>query len=137
MINQFIHKPKEVHLQAVLKYKGYSSIWRVHMFKRNNQLTIEAYTDVDYVEPLVHRRSAPGYHTLLGGNLVMRRNKKQNMITWSNAESEFWQMAHGVSKLLWLKMILEDLKLNGNSQRDSTGITSQQLVYRTTGYSMT
>ena len=33
------------------------------------------------------------------------------MVAWSSAEAEFRAMAQGVCELLWLKIILEDLKI--------------------------
>ena len=39
------------------------------------------------------------------------RSKKQNVVARSSAEAEFRAMAQGVCELLWLKIILEDLKI--------------------------
>jgi len=47
----------------------------------------------------------------LGGNLVTWRSKKQNVIARSSAEAEFRAMALGVCELLWMKIILDDLKI--------------------------
>ena len=33
------------------------------------------------------------------------------MVAWSSAEAEYLAMAHGVCELLWLKIVLEDLKI--------------------------
>ena len=60
---------------------------------------------------IVDRRSTSGYCTFLGGNLVTWRSKNQNVVARSSAEVEFRVMAQGVSQLLWLKIVLEDLKI--------------------------
>ena len=39
------------------------------------------------------------------------RSKKQNVVARSSAEAEFRAMAQGICELLWLKIILEDLKI--------------------------
>ena len=39
------------------------------------------------------------------------RSKKQNVVARSSVEAEFRAMALGVCELLWLKIILEDLKV--------------------------
>ena len=113
VISQFMHNPKEVHLQAahrILQYlKGNPG--KGILFKRNGGLVLEAYTDADYAGSLVDRRSTSGYCTFLGGNLVTWRSKKQNVVARSSAEAEFRAMAQGVCELLWLKIILEDLKI--------------------------
>ena len=47
----------------------------------------------------------------LGGNLATWRNKKQNVIARSSAEAKFQAMAQGMCELLWLRSILNDLKM--------------------------
>lgn len=45
-------------------------------------------------------------------------SKKQNAITRSNAEVEFKGIWHGICKMLWLKLILDDLGKSGNERLD-------------------
>ena len=47
----------------------------------------------------------------LGENLATWRSKKQNVVSRSSAEAEFRAMAQGVCELLWMKIILDDLKI--------------------------
>ena len=69
------------------------------------------YTDVDFAGFPLDKRSTIGYCTFLGGNLVSWWSKKQNVVVWSSAEAEFRAMATRVCELLWVKIILEDLKV--------------------------
>ena len=113
MVSQFMHYPKENYLQAVHRILQYlkGTPRRGILFKRNGNTTLEAYTDADYAGSIVDRRSTTGYYTFLGGNLVTWRSKKQNVVARSSAEAEFRAMAQGICELLWLKIILEDLKI--------------------------
>lgn len=113
VISQFMHDPRESHLQAAYRVLHYlkGNPGRGILFKKNDALSIEVYTDADYAGSLVDRRSTTGYCTLLGGNLVTWKSKKQNVVARSSAESEFRAMAHGLCELLWLKIILNDLKV--------------------------
>ena len=43
--------------------------------------------------------------------MVTWKSKKQDVVARSSAEAEFWDMAQGICELLWLKIILEDLKI--------------------------
>ena len=113
LVSQFMHNPKEVHLQAVHRILQYlkGTPGRGILFKRNGNATLEAYTDADYAGSITDRRSTTGYCTFLDGNLVTWRSKKQNVVARSSAEAEFRAMAQGICELLWLKIILEDLKI--------------------------
>ncbi|EXB88426.1 Retrovirus-related Pol polyprotein from transposon TNT 1-94 [Morus notabilis] len=57
------------------------------------------------------RRSTSGYCTLVWGNLVMWRSKKQSVVARSNAEAELRSVAHGICEVLWLRMLLDELKV--------------------------
>lgn len=72
---------------------------------------MEVYTDADYARSIVDRRSTTGYCMFLGGNLVTWRSKKHNVVAKSSADAEFRAMAQGVCELLWMKIILDDLKI--------------------------
>ncbi|RVW31461.1 Retrovirus-related Pol polyprotein from transposon RE1 [Vitis vinifera] len=113
MISQFMHDPRESHLQAAYKVLHYlkGNLGKGILFKKNNTLALEAYTDTDYASSLVDRRSTTGYCTFLGGNLVTWRSKKQNVVARLSAESKFRAIAQGLCELLWLKIILDDLRI--------------------------
>ncbi|CAA6664338.1 unnamed protein product [Spirodela intermedia] len=47
----------------------------------------------------------------LGGNLVTWCSKKQNVVAHSSAELEFKALVHRICELLWVKILLIDLKI--------------------------
>ena len=106
VISQFMHDQRESHLQAAYRVLHYlkDNPGRGILFKKNNTLTLEAYTDADYAGSIVDRRSTTGYCTFLGGNLVTWRSKKQNVVARSSAKSESRAIAQGLCELLWLKI---------------------------------
>lgn len=53
------------------------------MFRKNDKLFIKAYTYVNYASLIVDRRFSTDYCTLFRGNLVIWRNKKQNVVARS------------------------------------------------------
>ena len=113
VINQFMHDPREIHLQAVYRVLHYL---KAHpgkgiLFKKTSYISLAIYTDANFARSPLDRRSTIGYCTFLGGNLVSWRSKKQNVVARSSAETEFRAMIAGVCKLLWVKIILEDLKV--------------------------
>ncbi|XP_068483246.1 uncharacterized mitochondrial protein AtMg00810-like [Phaseolus vulgaris] len=122
LVSQFMHQPKEAHLQAALRIVQYlkGTLGRGILFKRNKSVRLEAYTDADYAESVVDRRSTTGYCTFLGGNLVTWKSKKQSVVARSSDEAEFRAMAQGICELLWLKIILEDFIAHNPVQHDRT-----------------
>ncbi|WJZ80505.1 hypothetical protein VitviT2T_000420 [Vitis vinifera] len=107
-----MHDPRGPHLQAAYRVLHYlkGNLGKRILFKKNNTLALEAYTDVDYAGSLVDRISTTRYCIFLGGNLVTWRSKKQNVVARSSVESEFRVIAQGLCELLWLKIILDDLR---------------------------
>ncbi|RDX96694.1 hypothetical protein CR513_20602, partial [Mucuna pruriens] len=81
VVSQFMHDPKERHLQA--------SPGKGLLFRKEGTLSMEIYTDADYAGSVVDRRSTSGYCMFLGGNLVTWRSKKQNVVARSSAKAEF------------------------------------------------
>ncbi|RVW27180.1 Retrovirus-related Pol polyprotein from transposon RE1 [Vitis vinifera] len=108
-----MHDPREPHLQAAYRVLHYlkGNPGKGILFKNNNTLALEANTEANYADSLVDRRSTIGYCTFLGGNLVTWRSKKQNVVARSSVESEFRAIAQGLCELLWLKIILDDLRI--------------------------
>ena len=55
------------------------------------------------------------YCTFEWENLVTWRSKKQNVMARSSAETQFRVMAQGVCEVIWLRSLLEELKVEYNS----------------------
>ena len=113
MVSQFIHDPKEKHLQVIYRIFHYlkATPKKEILFQKRKELTLKAYTDAEYVGSQMDRRSMSDYFTFLRGNLVTWRNKKQNVVARSSAEAEFRAIAHEICELLWLRIILNDLRI--------------------------
>ena len=115
--SQFMHDLRERHLQAVNRIIQYlkASPGKGFLFKKGENLSMKVYIDADYARSIVDRRSTTGYCMFLGGNLVTWRSKKQNVVARSSSEAKFKAMAQGVCELLWMKIILDNLKIKYES----------------------
>ena len=113
LVSQFMHDPRESHSQAVFRILRYlkSSPGKGLLFSKHGHFRIEAFTDADWAGSLDDRRSTSGYCTLVGGNLVTWRSKKQNVVARSSAEAEYRAMAQGVCEILWVQKLLAELGL--------------------------
>ena len=102
VVSQFMHNPKETHLKAVYRILHHlkGTPGRGILFKKGETMSLEPYTDTDYVWSIVDRRSTSGYCTFLGDNLMIWRSKKRSVVARSSVEAEFWSMALGMCELL-------------------------------------
>ena len=116
-----MHCPREVHLQATYRILHYlkGTPGRGILYKRNGNTILEAYTDADYARSIPDRRSTSGYCTFLEGNWVtwamelklnfgLCKMLSRDLVLKLNFG--LWH-AQGICELLWLKIILEDLKI--------------------------
>ena len=90
---------------CILRYlKG--NFERGVLYRKNGHLNLTAYTDADWAGDIDDRKSTSGYFTLVGGNLVTQRSKKQKVVALSSAEAEFRRVAKGITEILWLRKLL-------------------------------
>ncbi|KAJ8769255.1 hypothetical protein K2173_001845 [Erythroxylum novogranatense] len=67
-------------------YQRLSAPGKGLLFSKHDHLRIEAFTDADWAGSLDDRRSTNSYCTLVGGNLVTWRSKKQSVVARSSAK---------------------------------------------------
>jgi hypothetical protein len=48
----------------------------------------------------------------VGGNLASWKSKKQSVVARSTTKTEYRAMTLGIAEMLWLKILLADLKLD-------------------------
>ncbi|CAN1319888.1 Retrovirus-related Pol polyprotein from transposon TNT 1-94 [Linum perenne] len=113
VVSQFMHAPGAMHFDAVYRILRYlkGSPGKGLMFKKRDSLQVEAYTDADWAGDPNDRKSTSGYCTFLGGNLISWRSKKQSVVARSSAEAEFRAMSLGICEVIWIKRLLDELKL--------------------------
>jgi hypothetical protein len=111
VVSQFIHQPQVSHMKAVWRIVRYLKGTAGHgiLFKTYKHLEIQGYTDADWAGSKDNRRSTSGYFTMVGGNLVTWRSKKQKVVSLSSAEAEFRGIARGVVEILWIKKLLTEI----------------------------
>ena len=78
---------------------------------KTGKIDLTLYTYSDYARSLVDCRSTTSYCTMLGGNLVTWRSKKQNVVSKSSTEAEFRAITNGINEVLWIRGILQELQI--------------------------
>ncbi|RVW44140.1 Retrovirus-related Pol polyprotein from transposon RE1 [Vitis vinifera] len=113
VVSQYMHSPKESHLEAVYKILRYlkGSPGRGLFFKKSDGKKVEIYTDADWAGSTDDRRSTTGYCNYVWGNLVTWGSKKQSVVARSSVEAKFKAIAQGMCEGLWLQKLLKELHI--------------------------
>ena len=114
MVSQFMHAPGQQHFDVVYRFLRYlkGSLGKGLLFIGHGHLQVESFTDANWHGSVVDRRSTSSYCTSVGSNLVTWRSKKQNVVARSSTEAEFRSVALGICEVLWIRQLLEELKIS-------------------------
>ena len=80
----------------------------------NGHFALEGFSDSDWAQNSLDRKSTTGYCTFVGGNLVTWKSKKQTVVARSSAEAEYRAMASTTCELIWLKALLSDMGIQSS-----------------------
>ncbi|KAJ0440838.1 putative RNA-directed DNA polymerase [Helianthus annuus] len=113
-LSQFMHKPKEVHLNLALRLLRYlkKSPGKGLTFKKSVELNLYGFADSDWAKCLSTRKSVTGFCIFLGECLVSWKSKKQSTVSRSTAEAEYRAMCSATCELIWLKNLLFELNVD-------------------------
>lgn len=111
VLSQFMHKPKQSHMEAALRVVRYikaePGLGLLMPSEDANKLT--AYCDSDWRGCIESRRFVTGYIVMFGNVLVSWKSKKQDTVSRSSAEAEFRSMASTVAEITWLEGLYKEL----------------------------
>ncbi|GJX80441.1 putative ribonuclease H-like domain-containing protein [Tanacetum coccineum] len=106
--------PKTSHLNAVkrifkyLKGKPNLGLW----YPRESPFDLEAFSDSDYGESNLDRKSTTGGCQFLGQRLISWQCKKQTIVATSTTEAEYVAAANCCGQVLWVQNQLLDYGFN-------------------------
>ncbi|UYV70259.1 hypothetical protein LAZ67_7002299, partial [Cordylochernes scorpioides] len=138
-LSQYSNDPREIHLTGVKRIYRYLKGTRNKMLaykSKDNNITIS--TDASWCTTR-DAKSYSGYTVKLGDNLINWRSRKQNLVALSTCEAELISICEGISEVLWLKGLLEELcenltfpiTLKSDSQAAINWIQSDKITSRT------
>jgi hypothetical protein len=102
MCARFLSNPKEVHLRAIkriMRYLVYTPKFEL-WYPKGSTFDQIGYSDADYAEFKIDRKSTSGTCQFLGRSLVSWASKKQNSVALSTAEAEYIVIGHCCAQLL-------------------------------------
>ena len=113
IVSRYMHDPRTGHMNAISRILRYlkGCPGKGILFSNHGHLNVEGFSDADWAGSIDDRKSTSGYCVFVGGNIVSWRSKKQNVVARSTAEAEFRSMAQGICELMWVKILLSELRL--------------------------
>ena len=87
------------------------TLGRCLMFKKNEGRNVEVYVDAEWAGSINDRYSTSGYCSYVWGNLLTWKSKKQTVVARSSAEVELRSTTLGICEILWMKMLLKELRI--------------------------
>ncbi|KAL9294554.1 putative RNA-directed DNA polymerase [Arabidopsis thaliana] len=110
-ICQRMHSPTTADfglLKRILRYVKGTIHLGLHI-KKNQNLSLVAYSDSDWAGCKETRRSTTGFCTLLGCNLISWSAKRQETVSKSSTEAEYRALTAVAQELTWLSFLLRDI----------------------------
>ncbi|MBW0558206.1 hypothetical protein O181_097921 [Austropuccinia psidii MF-1] len=112
-LSQFLEKPGIEHWNAflhVLKYlKGTQDVGLT--YTGNNSEAPVAYSDADWGNCRLTRRSVTGYLVKIFNNLVVWKTRKQPTVSLSSAEAKYKSLTDLGSELIWFKQFCREVNI--------------------------
>ena len=88
------------------------------LYEKRGHTQIVCYSDADWAGSPIDRRSISGYCVFIGGNLISWKNKKQDVVAKSSTETEYRAMTLATCELIWLKHLLQELRVGKDEQME-------------------
>ncbi|XP_071916119.1 secreted RxLR effector protein 161-like [Coffea arabica] len=108
LISGFMKNSCQSYFQAtktILKYTGgirSDSIF----YSGSDPVELFGYTDINWTDDTVERKSTSGYAFFIGSNLFSWSSKKQQVIALFTVEAEYIATTNSAIQVLWLRRIL-------------------------------
>ncbi|GAA0145966.1 transmembrane signal receptor [Lithospermum erythrorhizon] len=113
LASQFMHQPKEVHLQGVKRILRYllGTITLGLMLHKVSSFLLTVYSDFDWAGCHSTRRSTTGFCIYLGSNIISWTSKKQQTVATSSTEAEYRALASATAETTWVQQLFGELRI--------------------------
>ena len=111
ILAQRVSKPREldfIEALRIIKYLISTKNEQLHMFDSEETETLFAFADSDWAEDRETRKSISGTICKVFGAAVSWSSRKQNVVSTSTTESEFYAISEVVKEIQWLTNVLND-----------------------------
>ena len=102
VVSQFLQSPCGNHWDAAIRIvrfvKGTPS--QGVLYENTSYTQVVGYSDADWACAPTDKHSTSGYFVFMGGNLIFRKSKKQDVVTRSSVEAEYRAMTLATCELI-------------------------------------
>jgi hypothetical protein len=114
ILSQRVSKPRQLdYLEAlrIVKYLVSTQSEKLKMFNDTNSTPLLAFADSDWAEDRQTRKSISGIICKIFGAAISWSSRKQDVVSTSTTESEFYAISEAVKEIQWLKNLLNDFNV--------------------------
>lgn len=114
ILAQRVSKPRKLDFTEALRVVRYlhgTKDLKLVMFNEQAQPILTAFSDSDWAEDRTTRKSISGVIVKVLGGPVSWSSRKQDIVSTSTTEAEFYALSEAVKEIQWLKNILLDFDI--------------------------
>jgi hypothetical protein len=139
VVCRYMHDLRKGHMNTVYQILRYlkSAPGKMLIYRKNEHLNIKGYCDSNWASCADDKKSTSEYCMFVRDNLISWKSKKQPVVARSTAEAEYRVMALSVAKMIWLRSILVELKMNQGTQMKSWRDNKSAIIIANNPCSMT
>lgn len=114
---QFMHDPRELHIQAakrILRYVKGTLADGLFFPTVKRQPNLVAYSDANWGGDPDSRRSISGFCVFFAGSLILWSSKKQRTVSRSSEKEKYRAMSDATAERTWYRHLLSELRIKPN-----------------------
>ncbi len=112
ILSKFMTRPSKEHwfgAKRVLRYIKGTVNYSLVFEGKSPRCSLIGYSDADWANDTVTRRSTSGYVFQINGSTVSWCSKRQSCVSRSSTEAEYIALSHATQEVVWLRRILNDI----------------------------
>ncbi|MBW0478117.1 hypothetical protein O181_017832 [Austropuccinia psidii MF-1] len=114
-LSQFLENLGIKHQQAFKHLLQYlKSTISLALTLGGNSLSLQTFSDTDYVNCKDTRKFITSYMTMIGNSCINWKSKKHSTISTFSCEAKYKAQFEGGKDLIWTALLLQDLRMNVN-----------------------
>lgn len=115
ILSQKVSCPTKLDLNEVkrtIRYLKATRNLKLKVADTNDELELKVYSDANWAENRIDRKSNSGFVCFLGGGTVSWACRKQTCVSLSSTEAEYIALAETCQEVIWLQKLLKDFEIN-------------------------